>query len=163
MLSIIAFFLCLTIQLQFLGMIFHFNLCISNDSHLGIRDLCHGIHESRLLESQFPVNSNAQNEMPHFVPYNCYETQCFELRNKYETPCVVYNENEFFKFIMSLHDMCTMYKCSPDWDGSCSVVYYKNEISKFVLSRSSYKNYMACKLSQEWVGLSAWYIMKINL
>ena len=145
----------------------------ANDGSLEIPLLCYGTHGSHLLELRSDLN--VPHEIQHSASHILHETTYFVLHYKYETPQVYY-ESEFLEFDLSLrdvrttfqkiippmynmcmtsrklnslsYDICITCKCSPKWDETCSMVYYKNGLSKLVLP-SCDKSAM-CICSQHW-------------
>jgi hypothetical protein len=99
------------------------------------------------------TNSNVQDDN---------ETFYFETCNKYETPHVpvVYFEKEDLEFLSlydicmtfqnifsSSHDICMTCKCSPIWDETSCVLYYKNEILESIALL--YDIFMTCDYYQK--------------
>ena len=95
---------------------------------LEFRNLCYGSHKLRCLELTTRSNTQYENE-----------SLSFEMRGKYEAPCVVFFEHDHLEFsslydmhmafqriVPSLHDICMTYICAPIWDESCNTLRYEN-------------------------------------
>jgi hypothetical protein len=109
MLSIKTLCVFLTIQFQFIGMVFVYLWALFIVVPLETMVIYYGIYESHFLELCTDFNVQHFNEMLFF-----------EMRNEYETPCVVYLEDKdlelsswygmcitFYNIVLSLNDIFT--------------------------------------------------------
>ena len=146
MLSTKFIFFCLISQINFFGINFHLKSGIVDNSYLGGLCLSYGGRGSYTLEMW--SNFNVQRQKPLRVPYTSIDVQFFELRSSYQpsSVCAADDVNELLNLILSLQNMCMIYKCSPDWDDFCEC---KNDALIFVVP-STYDMRSTLKCSPNW-------------